>query len=68
MKYYCILLWTTTVYERLFLPVTGQFTSLIAAMAVVATVCLVGVSYFAWDKKKRSAGRGYQLLRVSTEN
>ena len=37
-------------------------------MAVVAAVCLVGVSYFAWDKKKRSAARGYQLLRVATEN
>ncbi|KAJ7340240.1 hypothetical protein OS493_002972 [Desmophyllum pertusum] len=45
---------------------SGQNTSLIAAMAVVAAVCLVGVSYFAWDKKKqRSAVRDqYQLLRV----
>ncbi|KAJ7375244.1 hypothetical protein OS493_001989 [Desmophyllum pertusum] len=47
---------------------SGQNTSLIAAMAVVAAVCLVGVSYFAWDKKKRSAVRSYQLLSVPTED
>ena len=37
-------------------------------MAVVAAVCFVGVSYFVWDKKKRSAARGYQQLRVANED
>jgi len=47
---------------------SGQLTNLTAAMAVVAAVCLVGVSYFVWDKKKRSAARGYQQLRVTSED
>lgn len=47
---------------------TGQYTTLVATLAIVAAVCVMGVSYFAWDKKKRSAVREYQLLSVPSED
>ena len=46
----------------------GMFPTLVAAMAVVAAVCVVGVSYFAWASKKRRVVRDYQLLTVAAED
>lgn len=47
---------------------SGQLTPLVAAMAVFAAVCVMGVSYFAWNlKRKRRVVRGYQLLTAPTD-
>ena len=46
----------------------GMFPTLVAAMAVVAAVCVVGVSYFAWDSRKRRVVRDYQRLTVAAED
>ena len=32
-----------------------MFPTLVAAMAVVAAVCVMGVSYFAWNSRKQRA-------------
>ena len=45
-----------------------MFTTLVAAMAVVAAVCVMGVSYFAWASKKRRVVRDYQRLTVAAED
>ena len=45
-----------------------MFPTLVAAMAVVAAVCVMGVSYFAWNKKKQTAVRDYQRLTVAAED
>ena len=45
-----------------------MFPTLVAAMAVVAAVCVMGVSYFAWNSRKRMAVRDYQLLTVEAED
>ena len=47
---------------------TGTFPTLVAAMAVVAAVCVMGVSYFAWNSRKRGAVRDYQRLTVTAED
>ena len=46
----------------------GMFPTLVAAMAVVAAVCVMGVSYFAWASKKRRVVRDYQRLTVAAED
>lgn len=49
-------------------PFPGQFTPLVAAMAVFAAVCVMGVSYFAWNlKRKRGVVRSYQLLSTTPD-
>ena len=45
-----------------------MFPTLVAAMAVVAAVCVMGVSYFAWNCRKQRAVRDYQLLTVAAED
>ena len=45
-----------------------MFPTLVAAMAVVAAVCVIGVSYFAWNSRKRRAVRDYQRLTVEAED
>ena len=46
----------------------GMFPTLVAAMAVAAAVCVMGVSYFAWNSRKRRDVRDYQLLTVAAED
>lgn len=47
---------------------SSQFTPLVAAMAVFAAVCVIGVSYFAWNlKRKRGVVRSYQLLSTTPD-
>ena len=46
----------------------GMFPTLVAAMAVVAAVCVMGVSYFAWNSRKQRAVRDYQRLTVAAED
>ena len=41
-----------------------MFPTLVAAMAVVAAVCVMGVSYFAWNSRKQRAVRENKGLCV----
>ena len=45
-----------------------MFPTLVAAMVVVAAVCIMGVSYFAWNSSKRKALRDSQRLIVAAED
>lgn len=57
-----------TIKEDQALEKSGKFPALVTAMAVVAAVCVLGVSYFAWDKRKQKPVRVYKQLTLPIQD
>ena len=47
---------------------TGLQLPVVIALAVVIGVCLVGISYLVWQKKRVKAFRQYKQLYVDSRN